>query len=529
MISAAEAKHLEALEKSLIKKFRAAEKEELKRRNEAVDKDKAILNVPNKPAEPPPKLRKTTREMTIEKAKQLDNLNKQLQHEFAQVHAQELEQRREGEKKYEAITKAIKEKKDLEALNEQKNNERMRKQLYNQLMKRQFNRPLSSSTPERNNIGYMGNNGDDDEEEKMEVDAVQNMSIKQLLDAKVVNLGVIGSKYLPQASDTQFGIYFDEGSERLMIGSEPITFDYNDIILSQSGKRFKGTAGLWKLLTRKGEVKSNDYSGDDWKSYKDILMSTNTLYQKNDPSSRRPKASQGQKWKKMIKPVWEKYVKNLVENVDDDTLMSGSGLREYNDQPVEYKYVKDFHELMNRLNFIYAEEMAGNNSFHNEKLSIVQFIHDRMEELVQKPNGLKYLVRCLSALPEDAIKGSGLLNDVINKLPFELHAPRNWKFDTYNFCGPGTKLNMRLERGDRGINPLDEACKQHDIWYRDHRKTADRWVADKALQKVAWDRVVSPDADLNERAVGLATTGAMWLKRKMGMGLGTSALLYKPR
>lgn len=151
-----------------------------------------------------------------------------------------------------------------------------------------------------------------------------------------------------------------------------------------------------------------------------------------------------------------------------------------------------------------------------------------MEELVRKPNGLKYLVRCLSALPERAIDGSGLLNDLINKLPFELHAPLNWNFDTYNYCGPGTKLDARLARGDKGVNPLDEACKRHDIWYRDHKKTEDRWEADKALQSVAWNRVVSPDADLNERAVGLATTGAMWLKRKLGMGLTTTTTKPRP-
>ena len=87
---------------------------------------------------------------------------------------------------------------------------------------------------------------------------------------------------------------------------------------------------------------------------------------------------------------------------------------------------------------------------------------------------------------------------------------------------------MRLARGDKGVNQLDEACKQHDIWYRDDKTPEQRWSADKVLQKAAWNRVISPNADLNERAIGLATTGAMWLKRKLGMGLGTSAFAYPP-
>jgi len=46
---------------------------------------------------------------------------------------------------------------------------------------------------------------------------------------------------------------------------------------------------------------------------------------------------------------------------------------------------------------------------------------------------------------------------------FEAHIPG------YNFCGPGTKLQKRLERGDQEINPLDEACKVYDIAYSQNK------------------------------------------------------------
>ena len=55
--------------------------------------------------------------------------------------------------------------------------------------------------------------------------------------------------------------------------------------------------------------------------------------------------------------------------------------------------------------------------------------------------------------------GRGLFNIVLSNLPAELHIPG------YQFCGPGTKLAERLSRGDSGINPLDSACKEHDIVY----------------------------------------------------------------
>ncbi|KYM99011.1 hypothetical protein ALC62_10261 [Cyphomyrmex costatus] len=58
-----------------------------------------------------------------------------------------------------------------------------------------------------------------------------------------------------------------------------------------------------------------------------------------------------------------------------------------------------------------------------------------------------------------SVIGRGLLNKAINALPFELHIPG------YQFCGPGTRLEKRLARDDRGINPLDTACREHDIAY----------------------------------------------------------------
>jgi hypothetical protein len=40
----------------------------------------------------------------------------------------------------------------------------------------------------------------------------------------------------------------------------------------------------------------------------------------------------------------------------------------------------------------------------------------------------------------------------------ELHLPG------YNYCGPFTKLDKRLAKGDERINKLDAGCKEHDIF-----------------------------------------------------------------
>jgi len=65
-------------------------------------------------------------------------------------------------------------------------------------------------------------------------------------------------------------------------------------------------------------------------------------------------------------------------------------------------------------------------------------------------------------------RGSGIINKIINTLPFKVHIP------SYNFCGPGTKLKQRLKRGDRGINQLDGACRVHDVPYSQYKDLPDR-------------------------------------------------------
>ena len=110
-------------------------------------------------------------------------------------------------------------------------------------------------------------------------------------------------------------------------------------------------------------------------------------------------------------------------------------------------------------------------------------------------------------------KGRGLLNTLINKLPIELHVPG------YNYCGPGTKLEKRLLRGDKGVNELDEACKQHDIAYSNFKDIQTRNIADRRLAEVAAQRFKASDAGVGEKIAALGVTGAMKLKSKMGMGL----------
>lgn len=110
--------------------------------------------------------------------------------------------------------------------------------------------------------------------------------------------------------------------------------------------------------------------------------------------------------------------------------------------------------------------------------------------------------------------GRGVVNSLINKLPFELHLPGG-----YQYCGPGTKLQKRLARGDPGINKLDAACKKHDIAY--DQNTSDlavRHKADYQLEQAAWKRVKSKDASFKEKFAAWLVTTIMKGKQRLGMG-----------
>lgn len=104
------------------------------------------------------------------------------------------------------------------------------------------------------------------------------------------------------------------------------------------------------------------------------------------------------------------------------------------------------------------------------------------------------------------------INRAIDALPFEIHAFR------HNFCGPGTKLEKRLARGDRGINKLDESCREHDIAYAQHKDLENRRLADLELSRAAGERITAADASLGERATAALVKAAMVIKRKMGAG-----------
>lgn len=346
-------------------------------------------------------------------------------------------------------------------------------------------------------------------------------------EEKEIQLGPLASRYLSTNrldKDEVFGLYSIDiaGVVQWKIGSYNVFFDNDDLIIYSESKiaqdpstpiyeKFKGTEGLWELITRKQPV---GFTNEDYETYKKILKMTNALYQNHDPSQNRVKSSSSDKYKTLIKPIWLE-LKTKGEGLKERK--QGKGIKRYTNMPQQFVWMDDVRKLVDRLLVIAGEEAAGNKNFYNEKVGIMEMISSRLSNfIVSNPKGLGYLIKIIHILPPKfwhTIEGKGLVNDIINKLPFELHLPG------YEFCGPGTRLDERLAKGDRGINRLDQACREHDIAYKNFKDLSDRHRADQDLEFKAFDRVISKDSALSEKLASLGVAMAMNTKRKMGWGL----------
>ena len=103
--------------------------------------------------------------------------------------------------------------------------------------------------------------------------------------------------------------------------------------------------------------------------------------------------------------------------------------------------------------------------------------------------------------PQEEEDKDSVLDKLVDMLPFEMHVPG------YKFCGPGTKLAERIQRGDVGINPLNEACRQHDLAY--NNPNSNRRQADRILAEYTFSRMFAGETPPDERTVAMMTACCM--------------------
>ena len=183
---------------------------------------------------------------------------------------------------------------------------------------------------------------DDEEEEEEKEEEIEEL------------VGEIAYKYLNKPfRDTTFGVR-KEGSMHF-IGNQEVDIEDNDIILIDSDRRFRGTPGLWELITSKTP---KNFTNKDYNKYKTIMLLTNALYRDYDPKKKtHPRGSRSGKWIKLLSPIWHR-----------------GRFAEWREEGYEGKGVvimpSDPNALLERLDLLLASQKAGHTGVGNELVSI---------------------------------------------------------------------------------------------------------------------------------------------------------------
>jgi hypothetical protein len=152
------------------------------------------------------------------------------------------------------------------------------------------------------------------------------------------------------------------------------------------GVMYKGTEGLWKLLTLKNP---GDVSSEDLNTYKDMLLQTKAFL--IEGQERRVKCNRGDKYKSIIKPIADEW-KGTPYSTPCATPNPGQRKRIRRESVTGTGVVfipSDPNDLVHRHRILFGAHQAGNTSLYNE----LQAVNDKLLalgvfdlELIQKLN-----------------------------------------------------------------------------------------------------------------------------------------------
>ena len=207
----------------------------------------------------------------------------------------------------------------------------------------------------------------------------QTFPALEFTESDIMKFGEIAVNALMEALtkdgiDQTYGLY--SKNKRLYMGNKPITIEDNNIKVDNIIN--KGTPGFWELVTSK-KPNPDNYTEEDKQKYRQLILQTNTAYQNNNPRdpknpskpNRQPKKSKANKWKTLIKPIWEAIKKQQEEEYkefedeeDDDPQpsTSGTGLKILPSDP---------NALIDKFDLLFTSQKAGHTGVRNEIVSIL--------------------------------------------------------------------------------------------------------------------------------------------------------------
>ena len=210
----------------------------------------------------------------------------------------------------------------------------------------------------------------------------------EMTEEEKEEFGPLASKYLgkylekdPNTDVSNSGI-FRVGKKKFKIGSiVDVKIEKDDIIIKDI--KFKGTPGLWRLLTSKNIPDKEKFNATDLKDYITIMYITITTYDKNNKRI----GGKNDKMKYLIKPL----VIALEEGGGDKLIKEISGYFGYEEETdeetyeeYEEEYIKpstsgeglkilpgDPNALIDRFDLLFSSQNAGHTGVRNEIVSIL--------------------------------------------------------------------------------------------------------------------------------------------------------------
>ena len=181
--------------------------------------------------------------------------------------------------------------------------------------------------------------------------------------------------------DKSFGLTIK--NKKLHIGDKPITIKDNNIIID--GEEYTGTPGLWELIISQ-EPQEGKYTEDDYLNYINLLVQTNTIYQGNNPNQNMAKSSGGDKWNKLISPVWEhiRESKKPLKRKRRQQDPTGKGLKILPSDP---------NALIDRFDLLFSSQKAGHTGVRNEIIAILDELKRQKVINVQDYKKLNHLIK----------------------------------------------------------------------------------------------------------------------------------------
>ena len=200
----------------------------------------------------------------------------------------------------------------------------------------------------------------------------------EMIKKRIQEYGPIATENLKKyvtpgiGGDLTCGVYFKEGKGEY-IGSKPIKIDDNNIIIDDT--IFKGTPGLWKLITSKNIPDISEYKAGDLRDYIIIMTITNTAHVNYDPHQKY-KGGNNKKMNDLIKP-FVKTLKNEGENALIDKIEEHfeqeTGEDEYKGDGLTI-LPSDPNALIDRFDLLFSSQNAGHTGVKNELVSILDVL-----------------------------------------------------------------------------------------------------------------------------------------------------------